>query len=29
MVSLVKEDMEMEGEDDFSPETNEHVAVEE
>jgi hypothetical protein len=29
MVSLVEEDMEMEDEDDFSPETNEHVAVEE
>uniref|UniRef100_A0A2N9G5D8 Protein kinase domain-containing protein n=1 Tax=Fagus sylvatica TaxID=28930 RepID=A0A2N9G5D8_FAGSY len=29
MVSLMEEDMEMEDEDDFSPETNEHVAVEE
>ena len=29
MVSLVEEDMEMEDEDDFSLETNEHVAVEE
>jgi hypothetical protein len=29
MVSLVEEDMEMEDEDDFSPETNEHVAEEE
>ncbi len=29
MVSLVEDDMEMENEDDFSPETNEHVAMEE
>uniref|UniRef100_A0A2N9HXI8 CCHC-type domain-containing protein n=1 Tax=Fagus sylvatica TaxID=28930 RepID=A0A2N9HXI8_FAGSY len=29
MVSLVEEDMEMEDEDDFSPETNENVAMEE
>jgi hypothetical protein len=29
MVTLVEEDMEMEDEDDFSPETNEHVAEEE
>jgi hypothetical protein len=29
MVSLVEEDMEMEDENDFSPETNEHVAEEE
>ena len=29
MVSLVEDDMEMENEDDFSLETNEHVAVEE
>ena len=28
MVYLLEEDMEMEDEDDFSPETNEHVAVE-
>ena len=29
MVSLVEEDMEMEDNNDFSPETNEHVVVEE